>query len=112
MRVAFRLLACVALVVTTWLAVKAEETKYTVKDVMKTAMKGGLCKKVADGQASDEEKKQLLAMFESMAAAKPAKGDEASWKEKTGALVEAAKKGDGAALKKAANCKACHDSHK
>lgn len=90
----------------------------TIKQVMKKCMKGGLCKKVASGEASDDEKKELLKCFEAMAASKPPKGDEASWKEKTGALVSAAKlavegdAGAGKALKAAANCKSCHGAHK
>ena len=90
----------------------------TIKQVMKKCMKGGLCKKVANGEASDDEKKELLKCFEAMAASKPPKGDDASWKEKTGALVSAAKlavEGDAGAakaLKAAANCKSCHNAHK
>jgi hypothetical protein len=82
------------------------------------AMKGGLCKKVASGSASDEDKAALVEMFVALAANKPPKGEAASWKAKTGALVKAAKaaaagdEGAGAALKKAANCGACHKVHK
>lgn len=96
----------------------AAAPKYSVKDVMKTAMKGGLCKKVASGDASAEETKQLIELLESMAAAKVAKGDADSWKEKTSALVAAAKgvaagtDGAGAKLAAAANCAACHKVHK
>jgi surface antigen len=90
----------------------------TIKAVMKDAMKGGLLKKVTNGQGNDDDKKQLLTKFESLTKAKPPMGDDASWKNKTDALVTAAKdvvdnKPDGAAkLKNAANCKACHDTHK
>jgi surface antigen len=89
-----------------------------IKAVMKAAMKGGLCKKVASGEGTDADKKELLSMFESLAKANPPRGEEASWKAKTGALVEGAraavdgKDNAGALLKKAANCKACHDVHK
>lgn len=92
--------------------------KVEIKDVMKKAMKGGLCGKVASGKASDDEKKELVALFKGLAAATPPKGDADSWKAKTGALVDAAKKaaaGDadaGKALKAAANCAACHKVHK
>lgn len=85
---------------------------------MKKAMKGGLCKKVASGKASDKEKEQLLELFEKLSKAKPHKGDPQSWKEKTGKLVKAAKAivdGDDQgvkALRKAANCKACHKVHR
>jgi hypothetical protein len=91
--------------------------KIEIKDVMKTAMKGGLCKKVASGKASDDEKKELVKLFTALAAAKPPKGDEASWKAKTKALLSGAK--DAAAgkdvsktLPAAANCAACHKEHK
>lgn len=90
----------------------------TVKKVMKVAMKDGLCKTVAEGKGSEAQKKELLELFESLIEAKPAKGDEGSWKEKTEALVEAAqavvdgKPGAGDQLKKAVSCKACHEAHK
>lgn len=89
-----------------------DKAKHTIADVMKVAMKGGLCKKVASGKGSDDEKKQLVELFESLGKNTPPKGDAKAWKEKTDALLDAAKKGDGKALGKAANCKACHDAHK
>ena len=95
-----------------------EKAKHTIPEVMKVAMKGGLCGKVAKGKASDEEKKKLVELFTALSQNEPPKGDAKAWKEKTTALVNAAKKaadGDesGAkALPKLANCKACHDAHK
>jgi hypothetical protein len=121
MRMTLRGLAVLAVVAgfaSTGLFSADEKPKHTIKEVMKTCMKGGLCKKVGSGKGSDDDKKELLAMFTSLAASKPPKGDEDSWKEKTGALVSAAKaceKGekDGPKLLgKAANCKACHEVHK
>ncbi len=94
------------------------EDEITIKDVMKAAMKGGLNKTAAEGKASDDQKKELLELYTALHEAKPPKGDEESWKDKTGALKNAAqdlvdgKAGAGDALKKAANCKACHDTHK
>jgi hypothetical protein len=64
------------------------------------------------------QKKELLSLFVQLASATPPQGDAASWKSKTGALVQASeavvegKVGSGDALKRAANCKACHDMHK
>jgi len=90
----------------------------TIKKVMQQGMKGGLCKKVASGQASDAEKASLLAMFKALSAAQPPKGDADSWSTKTAALVGAAQAAvdgnaaAGASLRKAANCKACHAAHK
>ena len=100
------------------IAVPTAAEKYSTKDVMKKAFKGGLLKKVAGGTASDEEKKELQSMLVSLSKNKPKKGEADSWKKLTGALVKAgdgAVKGDpkaGDMLKKAANCKACHNSHK
>ncbi len=95
-----------------------DKPKYTIKETMKTCMKGGLCKKVAGGKASDEEEKQLVEHFTSLGKNKPPKGEAESWKKKTGALLKAAQgvaagdDGAEAALKKAANCGACHKAHK
>lgn len=89
-----------------------------IADVMQEAMKGGLCKKVVEGQASADEKARLLELFKGLAENDPPKGEADSWKEKTAALVkgaEAAVKGEptaGDMLKGAANCKACHDVHR
>lgn len=88
------------------------KAKFTNKEVMAKAMKGGLCSKVASGKASDAEKAELVELFTALHANAPKKGDAASWKTKTEALLAAAKSGDGKALKAAANCKACHDDHK
>lgn len=92
--------------------------KHTTKEVMKEAMKGGLCAKVAGGKGTKEDAEKLVELFTALSQNKPAKGEADSWKEKCGALVAAAKgvasgdKGAGAKLKTAANCKACHDAHK
>ena len=75
-------------------------------------MAGGLCKKVASGKASDEEKAQLIALFTDLAANKCPKGDDDDWKTRTQALLKAAKADDAGALKKAADCKGCHSEHK
>jgi hypothetical protein len=70
------------------------------------------------GKGSDDDLKKLVSAYEVMAAQKPSKGDEASWKTLTAALLTAAKdaaaKKEGALdkLKAASNCKACHDVHK
>jgi hypothetical protein len=95
-----------------------EEAKYTTKQVMKMAHKDGLLKKVAAGDGSEEESKKLLELYEALAKNKPKKGDEAAWKERTAAIVAAAKgvvegkDGSGEALTKAANCGMCHGAHK
>lgn len=95
-----------------------EEKKYTTNEVMKLAHKDGLLKKVATGEASGDEKKQLVVYYKAMAKNKPPVGEEESWKERTKLLIEAAEaavKGEEDAserLLKASNCKACHDLHK
>lgn len=94
----------------------AEPPKHTIKEVMKEAHRGGLKDKVVAGTASDEEKKHLVELYESLAAGKPPKGEEASWKEKTTALIDAAKEAQAGKgtdnLKAAADCKGCHSVHK
>jgi hypothetical protein len=102
----------------------AEEKKdLSIKEVMKkfhSAPKGEtpVCGKVAGGKASEDDLKAIISGYEALTKATPAKGDEASWKEKTTALLTAAKdvaaKKEGAAdaYKKAVNCKGCHTIHK
>ena len=91
-----------------------DKPKYTTKQVLKGAMAGGLTKKVAGGDASKEEKEKLVAMFTALSQNKPNKGDEKEWKERTGKMIEEAKKAvDGASdFKVALNCKGCHSKHK
>jgi len=92
--------------------------KFTIKEVMQKANKGGLHKKVAGGMASDAEKQELVDLYVALNQNKPKKGEEKSWKEKTTALVDAAKaaqKGDataGETLNKVNNCMACHKEFK
>lgn len=90
----------------------------SAKKVMKDAMKSGLYKKVVTGKGSTEDKKDLLALFETLAKSQPAKGEDGSWKTKTTALVDAAKEAAAdqptasAKLKAAGDCKSCHEVHK
>ena len=97
-----------------------EASKYTIKEVMKMAHQGdnSLYKKVSSGKGSKEDKKKLVDLYTALAADTPTKGDADSWKDKTGALLDAAKaveddkNGAVKDLKKAADCKACHTVHK
>ena len=94
-----------------------EKPKITIKTVMQKAMAGSkekpsLCTKVAKGEASAKEKAALIEYFTALTKCTPPMGEADSWKEKTGALLAAAKADDGAALGKAANCAACHKEHK
>jgi hypothetical protein len=116
-----KLLVASVIVVFGWVALSmttGAQDKVAIKEVMKVAMKGGLCAKVAKGEANEEEKKKLAGLFAALHENKPPKGEQSSWDEKTNALVKAAndvlagKEGAGAALQKAANCMACHSAHK
>jgi hypothetical protein len=98
---------------------KKDEEKVPIKEVMQKAHKAGLLKDlVVKDAASEEQKAELLKLYKALAANKPPKGDEESWKTKTKALIDAAqaavdgKEGAGAMLMRASNCKACHDAHK
>ena len=61
--------------------------KYTLKEVMGKAHKEGLLKKVTAGDASAEEKAQLLDLYVAMYDHEAPKGDAGSWTEKTSAAV-------------------------
>jgi hypothetical protein len=98
-----------------------DDKQVAIKEVMKVAMKGGLAKRVANGEASEEEKKKLAGLFAALHENKPPKGEQSSWDTKTKALVDAAndvlagKAGGAEKLKEltaAANCMACHSAHK
>ena len=81
-------------------------THEQIEEVMKKGFKAKLQNDLAAN-------KEVLAKYAAwLAAYKPPKGDDASWKEKTGAIVKAIKTDNQAALKKATNCKACHNVHK
>lgn len=111
---------CVAVSLISVQAAEKAKTKYSMDDIMKKGMKGdnSLLKKTMEGTASDADKKLLLEYVKDLASHHPEKGDEASWKAKTAALIAATQKvvdGDKTAvpkLKEASNCKACHSVHK
>jgi hypothetical protein len=124
MRTAVLRLAALALAVVCYWAIDAsgvqEKPKYSISEVMKEAHGGKmkLVDKVASGKASKEEAEKLVELYTALGQNKPPKGDEADWKKRTDALVEAAKlccdgdKEGGKKLKAAAACKGCHDAHK
>ncbi|MBI1840274.1 MAG: hypothetical protein HYR88_05410 [Verrucomicrobia bacterium] len=106
-----------------WQSHAADAGKDAIKEVMKAyhkAPKGvdPVCKRAVDGKASAEELKKLVAGYKTLASAKPPRGDEASWKEKTAKLLaacqalEKGEEGAAAKYKEALNCKACHSAHK
>jgi hypothetical protein len=97
-----------------------EKPKFTIKEVMKEAHKGGLLKKVAGGKADKEEKEKLIALYVALNQNEPPKGDKEEWKKKTEEIVAAAKTvakddTDKDAVKKlttVTNCGACHGKFK
>ncbi len=97
-----------------------DKPKYDIETIMDKAhdKDNGIYRKVVAGKASDAEKKELVELYTELGKNKPPKGDAKSWKDKTTALVAAAKEvADGKDagvndLKKAANCMACHKVHK
>lgn len=112
------LVALLAIVGTT-VGFVAEDAKYTTKEVMNKAQKGGLMKKVLEGKASDAEKAKLVEYYEALPQHAPNKGDAGAYKKLTENMVVAAKaaqKGEDGWKQKlqkaAANCKACHDQYK
>jgi len=99
-------------------AAYAPEVK-SIKEVMALHKgKDSTLVKVTDGKGSADEIKNLVAAYEALGGFKPPMGDEKSWKDKTTALVTAAKEvadkkaGGVDNLKKASDCKACHSVHK
>ncbi|HKB40245.1 MAG TPA: hypothetical protein VKD72_27695 [Gemmataceae bacterium] len=103
--------------------VAADKAKSKIETIMEKAHKGGknsLRNRVLRNEASKEELATLVELYTELSKATPPKGSKESWKEKTTAVLEAAKKvkadpTDKAALaayNKATTCMACHDVHK
>ena len=87
----------------------ADDKKITHEQI-EEVMKKGFKAKLHEDLAAN---KDVLAKYAAwLAAYNPPKGDAQSWKKKTGAVVAAIKANDQEALKKASNCKACHNVHK
>jgi hypothetical protein len=113
-------LALVAVVVWGAFLTAADKPKYTIEEIMEQAHDedNGLYKKVLEDKASKEEKAKLLELYTVLGQNKPKKGDVKSWKEKTTAMIDAArdlvadKKDAKDRLMKAVNCIACHKLHK
>ena len=100
----------------------APKPKFTIKQVMKEAIKGhsALVKKACKGTATPEELAQMVEYFRAMTQCVPPKGDLDSWEAKSGALLEAAlrvqkaprDKAASLALENAVECRQCHNPHK
>jgi|SRR6266446_5060530 len=95
-----------------------KKPKYSIPEVMKKAHASKLWKSVADGEATQEQKEELVEYYTSLAASTPPLGDKAKWKARTHAMLEgaqlaAAGKVEGTMLlKKNVQCNACHKEHK
>ncbi len=104
-----------------WTSSQAENSKeeqHSVAEIMQATMKKGQWKKLAQGEASKEDAEKLVKLFDELHQTKAPHGEAKSWEEKTKELWEsaqAAAKGEagaGARLKKAADCRMCHQAHK
>jgi hypothetical protein len=114
--------ACLIPLALTSSSTGAPKPKYTIKQVMKEAIKGhsALVKKACKGTATADELAKMIEYFRAMTECIPPKGDLDSWKEKSGALLDAAMKvqkspQDAAAslaLENAVECRQCHNPHK
>ena len=103
-------------------AAAAPKPKFTIKQVMKEAIKGNdaLVKKACKGTATPEELAKMVEYFKAMKACVPPKGDLDSWEQKAGALLDAAlrvqkspqDKDASYALEQAVECRQCHTPHK
>jgi len=89
-----------------------KDDRAVIRNVMQKAMKGGIAAKFAKGEASADERAQLITLFTSLTGTKAPKGDAKSWNEKTSALLAAVSANDRNAFTKASNCAACHKEHK
>lgn len=95
-----------------------KEAKHSVVEIMDATMKKGQWRKLANGEASPADAEKLVKLFEELHLNKAPHGDAKSWNEKTTELWEAAQataKGEAGGadrLKKAANCRMCHQAHK
>ena len=111
-----------AFVTATAVASAAAKPKYTIKKVMKDAIKGhsALVKKACKGTATKEELAAMVEYFKALCDAKPPKGGLDSWQEKTGALYHAAlaiqkdpqNRELSHRLEQAVECRQCHNPHK
>lgn len=101
-----------------WAQQAAAAPKYSIEEVMEKAHKDGLLQKVADGEATAEEKALLLDLYLSLLESDPPMGDAAGYRAKSAEAVVAAarvvvgREGAEAEIKRAVNCAACHKEHK
>ncbi|HXG08370.1 MAG TPA: hypothetical protein VNK04_01130 [Gemmataceae bacterium] len=100
--------------VTTSSGALQDKPKYSIREVMQKAHKTGLWKKVAEGKATEAERKELVEYYTSLSQQKPPKGDLELWRKRTSTMLKIAQaaekgdKGEAAKLLKTVNCKDCH----
>lgn len=94
-----------------------DKKELSIKDVMKQAHvppASSLRTKVVKGEASDEEKKKLVTLYEALAKTQPPKGSKEAWAKKTKQIltvakaVAAGKEGAEKRLGRATGCGGCH----
>jgi hypothetical protein len=91
-----------------------------IKDMMERTHKGAdnIASEVRNGRGTVDDQKKLLAEYKAIGAIKPPRGDEKSWKARTGAVIQAltelVEKKPGAVdrLHAATECRACHEVHR
>jgi hypothetical protein len=113
-------LAAVAVQSIAWAQAEGEapKPKHTIEEVMEQAHKEGLLNKVAEGQATADEKALLLDLYVSLAENDPPRGDAESFKKLANQAVMGAarvvvgREGAEAQIKRAVNCMACHRDHR
>ena len=98
---------------------EAAKPKHTIEEVMERAhARDGLLGKVSGGEASAEEKAELLDLYVSLAENQPPRGDAASFQKLANDAVLAAarvvvgREGAEGQLRRAVNCQACHRDHR
>ncbi len=92
----------------------------SIKDIMEKTHKASdsLVARVRDGDGTEDDHKKALAVYKSLAALKPAMGDDKGWKNRTGAVIAALQdmvdKKSGALdrFKSVTTCRSCHDAHR
>ena len=116
-----RLLIPSALIVAASLVFAADDNP--VKKAMQYAHKAPkgeqkIGEKIVEGTATEAEVKATLEAYKAMLDCKPARGEQAAFKEKVAKLIGATeevlakKEGAAAHYKTAVDCKACHSEHK
>lgn len=103
-------------------AADGEKPKHTIVEIMNLAhnkRKGhpSLLNEVKSGNATAEQKQELVRLYEEMAQHKAPHGDQAHWEKLNKDLVHAArqvaegKEGAMKELNRASNCRDCHAAH-